>query len=122
MKIYIAILLSILPLTEANARCVPVPSRSAKVTLNGIYAPLYDAGGVAVAGCILRADKKVLGFTREAALCNARSGSSMNVKLFHGCCDSGPDSGEIACVVRTQSSGGSNPVHGNGVVVSTNVP
>lgn len=116
-RIMIIALVGTLVANHAHAGCMAVPDKVLEVTIDGVIAPVYTADGAVQKGCLLRSDKKTLGYTTSDMLCKAE-GTRAKVKLSHGCCDTGPDSGDIECVVRSRSILGLGSTHGNGIWVT----
>lgn len=117
MRIYLASVLGLFVYSGAQANCIYRQDKISRVKFDEINAPLYDARGIAVPGCLLHGRGKVLGYAREDRLCSSRTGKTVKVRLSYGCCDTGPDQGDLECIVRTKPSSGASPAHGNGVVV-----
>ena len=114
---YFVLLFTMLHVSGAYARCLPYPDKEIQVKLEKVSAPVYDSAGETLKGCLLHADGKLLGYSVQEALCQSPVDVTLNVSLFYGCCDTGPDSGDVECIVRSGSLFGIGSVHGNGVVV-----
>src|SRR5688572_15414423 len=99
-------------IVSAHADCVAVPDQYAEVTISTISAPVYNAEGYELKGCLLHAEGKVLGYATEQGLCQSQPGRSVKVRLSHGCCDTGPDSGDVECIARSKPRVGFG-AHGN---------
>lgn len=117
MRVFLFSLCSLFIMTSAYADCMSGPDRQTEVKIDKISSPVYDPIGSKVNGCILHSKGKVLGYTREARLCQSAVGSNLKVRLSYGCCDTGPDAGEIACIIRSKPSLGISQAHGNGVTI-----
>lgn len=112
MRIFLSGLFCMVFFADAYADCGGDRYNTAEVTLEQISAPLTDAKGKVYNGCLLHAGGNVLGYAREDALCHAAPGQKVKVVLAHdGCCDTGPDNGDLECIVR------SGAAHGNGMSV-----
>jgi hypothetical protein len=119
MKIFLLSLFifSLLFYTDAYADCSAMPDKSIEVKIDKISSPVFDGSGNEVKGCLLHAEGQVIGYTQEDNLCHSTLGSSYKVRLSYGCCDTGPDFGDLECIVRSKLLLGISPAHGNGVVV-----
>jgi hypothetical protein len=112
-------LLGVLAFTSAHADCMKRADKQTEAKIDGISAPVYDGRGNKVEGCILHTAGKVLGYARNKTLCSGRAGSTVKVRLSFGCCDTGPDFGDVECIVRSRPSLGIGALHGNGVWVQS---
>ena len=108
--------------TNAYADCLYTPAKQADVKIDRISAPVFDAQGNELKGCLLLTEGKVLGYTIEDNLCRSALGSSHTVRLSYGCCDTGGDFGDVECIVRSKPSSGMGSAHGNGMWVNAVTP
>lgn len=115
---YLFLCLLALASAEAQASCVGGSDQSITAAIDKAHAPVSDGSGYAQPGCILESDGKVLGYTSYNYLCHLPAGEKVDLRLSYGCCDSGPDSGDLVCTVRVKKVGGLISVHGNGVGLS----
>lgn len=122
MKVFILALFSTLFIPDAYASCSGRADKETEVKIDKISLPLYDASGKEFKGCLLHAKGKVFGYTQEDNLCHSALNSSIKVRLSYGCCDTGPDAGDVECIVRSKPLLGIGSVHGNGVVVHSVKP
>jgi len=90
------------------------PPRQLSARLDHVSTRVFDGKQREVKGCILHSDGKVLGYANDNRLCRAPPGKTIKVLVSHGCCDTGPDFGDLECIVRSK---GALPAHGNGVIV-----
>ncbi len=111
-RIFFAFLL--LSAAPAYADCAGRPDTQTHITLERVSTPVYDAAGNAFKGCLLHANGEILGYAVEAPLCQTAPGTPLDVRLSYGCCDTGPNSGDSECIIRSHEN---PPAHGNGVVV-----
>jgi hypothetical protein len=120
---FVLLFLGMLIVTPAYANCVNVPDREILININKISAPVFDAGGKELKGCLLHSAGKVLGYSRDNRLCSAPA-QNVKVRLYSGCCDTGPDFGDVECIVRSASFLGSGigAAHGNGIIVNSAKP
>lgn len=117
MRIFFLSSLGLLIAANAYADCAPRPGKQTDAKIDKISLPVFDAKGRKYPGCILHSDGKVLGYAREDKLCRTAPGSRLKLRLSYGCCDTGPDSGDLECIIRSKPFLGIDPAHGNGVIV-----
>jgi hypothetical protein len=115
-RVFALCLISLLAYTNAHADCSRIPDKQTEAKIDGISAPIFDARGNKVKGCILHTAGKVLGYATSDKLCSSRIGSILKVRLSYGCCDTGPNFGDVECIVRTRPPFGMG-THGNGIWV-----
>jgi hypothetical protein len=118
MKFLISLLSTMLFVAHAYADCVVVPDKQAQVNIDKISAPVFDASGNELKGCLLHSDGKILGYSKNNGICHMVPTKNVSVRLSYGCCDTGPDDGDIECIVRSKSLLGIGAAHGNGVIVN----
>lgn len=107
----------LLVFTNANADCRRIPDKQVQVKIDKISAPLFNGKGAPVKGCILHNNGEVLGYTQEEKLCHTRIGDKLALRLSYGCCDTGPNFGDVECIVRSKAKFVFDVAHGNGIVV-----
>lgn len=117
MRFVLSALFSILFTANALADCSVPADRYMSVNISEISSPVFDYEGNELKGCLVHADEDILGYATESQLCNAKSGSESKIRLSYGCCDTGRNSGEAACLVRAKNWFGIESAHGNGVSV-----
>lgn len=117
IKAFLFGLWGVLIFTNANADCRRVPDKQVQVKIDKISAPLFNGKGAPVKGCILHTNGRVLGYTQEEKLCHTRVGNNLALRLSYGCCDTGPNFGDVECIVRSKAALVFDVAHGNGVVV-----
>ncbi len=113
---------SLLRVTPAHADCAGTPDQQVNITIDAISAPVYDATGHEFKGCLLHAGGQVVGYAKEDKLCNTPLGSNIKLRLSYGCCDTGPNSGDVECVIRSKPQGKEAPAHGNGAIAHSIAP
>ena len=118
MKIIVTCLTGLFLVSNAYADCIITPNARKSVKIDAISAPLYDAQGKRYKGCLLQAQGKILGYAKDERLCKTALNATIMVELTYGCCDTGPDSGDLECTLRTKSGLMRPSVHGNGVTVA----
>ena len=118
MKFFTSLLSIMLFATHAYADCVSVPDKQTQVNIDKVSSPVFDASGNELKGCLLHSDGKILGYSKDEGICHMAPTKNANVRLSYGCCDTGPDSGDVECIVRSKSFLGIGAAHGNGVIVN----
>jgi hypothetical protein len=118
MGLLIPLLSAMLFAAPAYADCASIPDKQTKVKIDKITSPVFDANGNELRGCLIHSKGKVLGYSKDDSLCSIVSSQNFNVRLSYGCCDTGPDSGDIECIVRSKPFLGIGSAHGNGTTVN----
>jgi hypothetical protein len=111
--------LSFVVFEPAYGDCVNPPPRQIQARLDNVSTPVFDGNKHEIRGCILHSEGRVLGYTNENRLCHAPMGKTLKILVTRGCCDTGPDFGDVECIVRSK---GAHPAHGNGVTVHSATP
>lgn len=106
-------------INNTYADCVLMPDKQVTVNIEKSYSPVFDGRGEQHSGCILQGNGDVLGYTRDESLCSITANEKVTLNLSNGCCDTGPDDGDLECTVRSKGSWWLNTVsiHGNGTLV-----
>lgn len=109
-------LLIFIPASVTYANCALLNSENVThdITIQQSYLPVYDGSGYKHPGCIVQTDGKIIGYTPYNYLCNLSADEKIKVRLVPSCCDTGPNSGDLACTVRTTNILGFESAHGNG--------
>jgi hypothetical protein len=77
-----------------------------------------DGSGVRQPGCIVETANGRLGYVAYDYICKMPNTEQVELQPKYGCCDTGPDSGDLVCTVRANQWGGLSKIRAAGLGLS----
>ena len=110
--------LMILHCNNVSASCMATsPPPIIELQIEKAVGPVFDYEGKQYPGCLLLSAGRVDGYSNENSLCQRQYPRKLKLQMNYGCCDTGPNYGELVCILRTDN--GKQVFHANGVFLST---
>lgn len=104
---------------KAMANCaVMAEPNPFTTTIKNAYAPVVDGSGMRQPGCIVETANGQTGYVSYDYICKLPADQSVELQPGYGCCDTGPDSGDLTCTVRVNRLGGLSKIRANGLGLS----
>lgn len=111
----IPVLLSAQAMADCAMLTEPKPFTT---TIKNAYSPVVDGDGMRQPGCIVETANGQTGYMPYDYICKLPSDQSIELQPGYGCCDTGPDSGDLTCTVRVNRLGGLSKIRANGLSLS----
>lgn len=121
MRILVLLMLAATALlsVQAMANCVMMNEpKPFTTTIKNAYAPVFDGGGMRQPGCIVETANGQTGYVSYDYICKLAADQSVELRPDYGCCDTGPNSGDLTCTVRVNRLGGLSKIRANGLGLS----
>jgi hypothetical protein len=118
MHLLRALVISVIAV-QASAECFEASSpKPFSTTIKKAHTPVSDGSGVRQPGCIVETANGRLGYVAYDYICKMPNTEQVELQPKYGCCDTGPDSGDLVCTVRANQWGGLSKIRAAGLGLS----